>query len=221
MASKSPVSAASQPKGSSAPETPGAVPTSPRTVPFPSPQTFDFLPPLHALLLRLLASAQVTNQAAATASTAAPEAASDASGAGPSAAAASSGPSTTPSQAQQQQSQQAQPQQQPDAKASQQPAPSTTVPTTSSATADTSLLGPNAPPPLDVKDLPTAASAIKIRIQKARAVIEGLPDVSRTVEEQQQEIDELQDRIGRLRAVIAEFGRRAGMDQTDKMETGP
>jgi hypothetical protein len=193
MASKSPVSAVSQAKGSSAPETPSAIPTSPRTVPFPSPQTFDFLPSLHVILLRLLSSAQVTNQAAAA--TAATN--------------ASSGPSTTtPSQPQQQH------------KASQQSAPSATVPATSSA-AGTTLLGSTTLPPLDVKDLPTAASAVKIRIQKARAVIEGLPDVARTVEEQEQEIDELQDRIGRLRSVIAEFGRRAGMDQNENMDTGP
>ncbi|KAL1967589.1 hypothetical protein VTN77DRAFT_3104 [Rasamsonia byssochlamydoides] len=215
MASKSPVSATShshsQRKGSSAPETetPGAIPTtSPRTVPpFPSPQIFDFLPPLHALLQRLLSSAA----AAATASTTAPEPAGDAAGA----AAASSGP--TQAQQQQQQSQQAQSQQV--TKAPQQPAPTTS--SAASATADTTLLGPNALPPLDIKDLPTAASAVKIRIQKARAVIDSLPDVSRTVEEQEQEIAELEERIGRLRAVIAEFGRRAGMELNEKMEMGP
>jgi hypothetical protein len=77
--------------------------------------------------------------------------------------------------------------------------------------------------PLEAKDLFTAASAIRIRIQKARAVVEGLPDVDRTTEEQDDEIEELMARIARLRGVIADFGRRAGLQQTvedDKMDIG-
>lgn len=80
-------------------------------------------------------------------------------------------------------------------------------------TADVGVLGSNAPPPLDVKDLPTEANSIKIRIQKARTVVESLPDVHRSVAEQEREIEELEDRIARLRSVIAEFGRRAGKEE--------
>jgi hypothetical protein len=82
------------------------------------------------------------------------------------------------------------------------------------------LLGTSAFPLLEAKDLPTAASAIKIRIQKARAVIESLPDVERTVEEQEEEMEELQYRIARLKSVIGDFGRRAGLEQNDKMDRG-
>lgn len=76
--------------------------------------------------------------------------------------------------------------------------------------AGVAALGSNAPSPLDVKDLPTAASSIKIRIQKARSVVDGLPDVHRSVEEQEQEIEELEERIAKLKEAISEFGRRAG-----------
>jgi hypothetical protein len=64
-----------------------------------------------------------------------------------------------------------------------------------------------------VKDLPTQTSSVKIRIQKARAVVEGLPDVQRSVDEQQREIAELEDRVARLRSVIADFGSRAAQTQ--------
>lgn len=54
---------------------------------------------------------------------------------------------------------------------------------------------------------------MKIRIQKAKAALEELPDIDRTVEEQEREIEELEARIGRLNRVIGrigEFGRRCG-----------
>lgn len=69
-----------------------------------------------------------------------------------------------------------------------------------------------------MKDLPTATSSVKIRIQKARGIVAGLPDVERSVEEQQSEIDELEDRVARLRSVIADFGSRAGVSQTDRVQ---
>ena len=53
--------------------------------------------------------------------------------------------------------------------------------------------------------------------------MEGLPDVDRTTEEQDDEIEELVARIASLRGVIADFGRRAGMQQTvegDRMDVG-
>jgi hypothetical protein len=86
-------------------------------------------------------------------------------------------------------------------------------PTASQAAAG--AIDPNAPPPLDVKDLPTETHSVKIRIQKARAVVEGLPDVQRSVEEQEDEISELEDRVARLRSVISDFGTRAGQDPLD------
>lgn len=62
---------------------------------------------------------------------------------------------------------------------------------------------------LDPKELITEASAIKIRIQKARAAVDGLPDIDRTVDEQEGEIAELERRIERLKEVIGDFGQRS------------
>lgn len=53
---------------------------------------------------------------------------------------------------------------------------------------------------------------MKIRIQKAKTALEALPDIERTVEEQQGEIEDLEARIGRLKNVIGEFGRRSTGD---------
>lgn len=199
MASRSPTAAITPlPKLSSAPETPAKDPTAttttttPQAVPFPPPQTLDIIPPLHGLLLRLLSP---SNNATG------PGAAGDATGAG--------GPSDAQSQQQQQQT----------ATGSgngQHPAVGS-----ASMAAEIAALSSNAPPPLDIKDLPTEASSIKIRIQKAQAVVEGLPDVQRSVAEQDQEIDELEDRIAKLQSVISDFGRRAGQtnSQQSKMQT--
>lgn len=215
MASRSPAAATPLPRASSAPETPAsATPTPPRAVPFPSPQIFDILPPLHALILRLL-SAQATGAAAPGGDS------SGAPGPGPS--------STAPAASQQQQpstasttgghhahsaagngASQGQP-----SSAGPPPAPAGS---SASVAADIAALGPNAPPPLDAKDLPTEASAIKIRIQKARAVVEALPDVTRSVADQEREIEELEERIGRLRGLIGEFGRRAALEKTEQMK---
>ncbi|KAK2792265.1 hypothetical protein FQN52_003742 [Onygenales sp. PD_12] len=117
---------------------------------FPPPQTFDILPPLHDLLLRL---------------------------------------ASTPPNHPQPQPSQPQPQQQ--------------QPPTRSAPIDTTAVAQ-----LDPKLLLSEASAVKIRIQKAKAALEGLPDMRRGVEEQEVEIEELERRIERLRGVVGELGRR-------------
>lgn len=186
MTSRSPTAATPLPKSSSVPQSPwkelpppSASPNQP--VPFPPPQTFDFLPQLHGLLLRLLAPP--TNSGGPSSGRVGED------------AAAPSGPSTAgPSQTQQPQE---------NNNVAPQVAPGTIA-------AEIAALGPNAPPPLDAKDLPTEASSIKIRIQKAQAVVDGLPDVHRSVEDQELEIDELEDRIAKLKSAISEFGRRAG-----------
>jgi len=56
------------------------------------------------------------------------------------------------------------------------------------------------------KDLSIAASAVKIKIQKARVVVTGLPDVERTIEEQESEIGELEWEVERLKGVLKELG---------------
>ncbi|QKX56519.1 uncharacterized protein TRUGW13939_03624 [Talaromyces rugulosus] len=200
MASKSPVSAASQRKVSSTPDAnPTTVPSSPHA--FPTPQTFDFLPPLHALLLRLVSTTTTTSSTSSAPTNNNQTAAGDVVGAG---------------SAVQQNHQQQQQQQQQQPKASQQSNTAHSTQTTiHNQPSDASLLGTAAAttsgvlPPLEAKNLPTAASAIKIRIQKARAVVEKLPDIDRSVTQQEDEIEELEERIARLSAVVAEFGRRA------------
>ncbi|KAJ5749784.1 hypothetical protein N7533_006812 [Penicillium manginii] len=182
MASRSPAAATPLPKSSVAPESPSkeanTTPT-PQTVPFPSPQTFEILPQLHGILLRLLSQKTTGNDAVGG-----PEIAGTSTEAHPD---GQQPPSNIPGEA--------------------------NDPTASQAAAG--ALDPNAPPPLDVKDLPTETHSVKIRIQKARAVVEGLPDVQRSVEEQQDEISELEDRVARLRSVISDFGTRAGQDPLD------
>lgn len=64
--------------------------------------------------------------------------------------------------------------------------------------------------PLDPKDLPQAAVPIKLKIQKAKAAVSSLPDVDRTIEDQEDEIRELKRKIAGLRGLMRELGRRAG-----------
>lgn len=72
--------------------------------------------------------------------------------------------------------------------------------------------------PLDAKDLPTATSAIKTRLRGARAVVDTLPDGHRTVAEQEREIAALQARIDRLTRILVEFGRRAKSEREQVQE---
>lgn len=190
MASRSPTAATPLHKSSAAPESPAKDATlSPETVLFPPPQTFDIIPPLHGILLRLLSQKEASNEA----------------GAAPGATAGASG---TPADAQTHGQQ---------ASSSIQGSGNSNA-AQSQAPGEVPIVDPNANPPLDIKDLPSATSSVKIRIQKARGVVEGLPDVQRSVEEQQIEIDQLEDRVARLRSVIADFGSRTGMSQTDRAQ---
>lgn len=193
MASRSPTALTPLPKSSAAPESPSKdASTSPQTVPFPPPQTFEIVPPLHGLLLRLLSQKDTSNGPSGVSG--------DATG-------AAGGSADAQSQSQQQ-------------------APSTIAggeksrSGPSQVAAEAPVLDPNAQPPLDIKELPKAASTVKIRIQKARGIVEGLPDVERSIEDQEQEIDELEDRVTRLRSAIADFGSRAGVSQTDRAQLG-
>lgn len=190
MASRSPTVATPLPKSSAAPESPPKDATpSPETVPFPPPQTFDIIPPLHGILLRLLSQKGASSAAGGPpgGATGAPGASADAQTSGQEASSSiPGGGNNDTAQAQ--------------------------------ATGEVPVLDPSSNPPLDIKDLPTATSSVKIRIQKAWGVVEALPDVHRSIEEQQNEIDELEDRVARLRSVIADFGSRAGMSQTDRAQ---
>ena len=61
---------------------------------------------------------------------------------------------------------------------------------------------------LSAKDLASEASAIKIKIQKARAAVEALPDADRTIQEQEQEIRGLEERIDGLKEVLNDVAAR-------------
>ncbi|KAE8351025.1 RNA polymerase II transcription mediator complex subunit 9-domain-containing protein [Aspergillus coremiiformis] len=217
MAARSPTAVTPLPKLSSAPQTPvvgDITATSLTPVPFPPPQTFDIIPPLHGLLLRLLAP-QANPDGVSNSARAAEDS---------TAAIAPSGPASTAAV-----QSQVQPLQQHSAAGNQKndgdgvlPTVSSAAPGSAAAAAEiAAALSSYTLPPLDIKDLPTEASSIKIRIQKARAVVESLPDVQRSVLEQEEEINELEDRISRLKSVIADFGRRADMANFEKtkMET--
>ena len=71
-----------------------------------------------------------------------------------------------------------------------------------------STLDPSAPP-LDPQNIASEASALKLRLQKAQAAVEALPDMDRSVEEQAGQIRELEERIRRQREVLAGIKARA------------
>lgn len=56
--------------------------------------------------------------------------------------------------------------------------------------------------PLAMHQLAGEASSIRSRIRRARAAVEALPDVDRTIEEQEEEIRLLQERITKQTAVL-------------------
>lgn len=186
MASRSPTATTPLPKSSTAPESPtkdANVTPAAEIVPFPPPQTFEIVPQLHGILLRLLSQKPSPNVTVG--------------GAGDGTEAPGTSGETQPD--------------------GQQSSSNIAVGENngSQPVTDAAALDPTAHPPLDVKDLPTETHSVKIRIQKARAAVEGLPDIERSVEEQQHEISELEDRIARLRSVISDFGTRAGQDSAE------
>lgn len=192
MASRSPTAATPLPKSSVAPESPfketnAALSSQP--VSFPPPQTFEIIPQLHGILLRLLSQKPAGSVAIG--------------GSGDNAEVPGTSIDTRPDG------------QQPSSSI---PGGEGNGPTASQTIAETTgsiPLDSTAHPPLDVKNLPTETHSIKIRIQKARAVVEGLPDMQRSVEDQEHEISELEDRVSRLRSAISDFGTRAGQDLVD------
>lgn len=67
--------------------------------------------------------------------------------------------------------------------------------------------------PLEPKELPTEVLQIKAKIRKALKELEKLPDMERTVEEQNEEVGELEERITRQREMIRRLGKLArGME---------
>ncbi|KAF3926455.1 hypothetical protein AA313_de0206872 [Arthrobotrys entomopaga] len=57
-------------------------------------------------------------------------------------------------------------------------------------------------PPLEPKDVDAEASRIRIKIQKARTILNDLPDISRSIEQQEEEVKALEEKITRQREVL-------------------
>ncbi|KAF2252408.1 hypothetical protein BU26DRAFT_502882 [Trematosphaeria pertusa] len=79
-----------------------------------------------------------------------------------------------------------------------------------SAPAPAPTLTPGQPPadgPLDIQQVGTAATEIKLKLQNARKAVMALPDIDRTCEDQQEEIDDLEMRIARLKASLQQLGQ--------------
>ncbi|KAK2049662.1 hypothetical protein LZ31DRAFT_549228 [Colletotrichum somersetense] len=82
---------------------------------------------------------------------------------------------------------------------------------------------PNAP--LSLKDVPAQTDALKHKLQRARTQMHQLPDIDRSIDEQEEEIRQLEERIkmqrevlDRLRDAGVKFGHEEG-GTGDKMET--
>jgi hypothetical protein len=70
--------------------------------------------------------------------------------------------------------------------------------------------------PLNPKDLPTAALEIKGRIRNALREIGMLPDIDRSIEQQEQDIRDLQEKIEKQKAVLQQLAEVARIMQ-DKL----
>lgn len=63
----------------------------------------------------------------------------------------------------------------------------------------------NAQPPLSTKDLPGAIDPLKRKLQQARAAVHTLPDISRTIPEQEAEMRAIEERIENQRAALRQL----------------
>ncbi|EOD52949.1 hypothetical protein UCRNP2_245 [Neofusicoccum parvum UCRNP2] len=83
----------------------------------------------------------------------------------------------------------------------------------SSSSSARAAAGPPTDPdaaPLEIHQLTAASSALKVRMQKARQACARLGDMDRSVDEQQDELAELEDRVARLRNVLEDLGVGTG-----------
>lgn len=75
--------------------------------------------------------------------------------------------------------------------------------------------------PLDAQHITTAANTIRLKIQKARRAVLALPDIDRTCEDQQDEMEELEARIAGLKAALSELGRPATQAEYNHGDSDP
>lgn len=75
--------------------------------------------------------------------------------------------------------------------------------------------------PLSTKDVPAATDHLKHKIQRARAAVHTLPDIRRSIPEQEAEIAVLEDKIAQQRAVLLqlkEFGLQFAAENSRKAD---
>jgi hypothetical protein len=70
--------------------------------------------------------------------------------------------------------------------------------------------------PLDIKDLDAAANSIMVQIQRAKTAVMGLQGVDRTVEEQEEEIKWLEEKIEKQRGMMGKL--KEMMEQREDTE---
>jgi hypothetical protein len=99
------------------------------------------------------------------------------------------------------------------------PGTNTTVPAGSPPAASPSQLAAGTGH-LSIKDIPSATDSLKHKLQTARVQVKELPDIDRSVQEQEEEIRELERRIGEQRAVLESL-RGIGMEaRRERVEAG-
>ena len=76
--------------------------------------------------------------------------------------------------------------------------------------------------PIAIKDFPKKMDSMKRKLQRARMAAKELPNIGRTVNEQEEEIRELEERIRMQREVLEGLrgeGVRVGREREGRMET--
>ncbi|KAF3004805.1 hypothetical protein E8E13_003338 [Curvularia kusanoi] len=61
--------------------------------------------------------------------------------------------------------------------------------------------------PLEIQHVATAATDVRLKLQRAQRAVMALPEIDRTCEDQEEEIEDLEARIARLKASLRELGR--------------
>jgi len=72
---------------------------------------------------------------------------------------------------------------------------------------------------LSLKDVPTATDHLKHKLQKARVQVRSLPDMDRTIAEQEEDIAELEERIRLQREVLEKLKQRGAQFTAEESST--
>lgn len=77
---------------------------------------------------------------------------------------------------------------------------------------------PQADGPLEIEQVSSATAEVKVKLHRAQKAVMALPDIDRTLEDQQDEIAYLEERIETLRASLRRLGQPTG--QPEEQEDG-